>query len=74
MTVVITRDKGSITISCNDGDDFISAYLELVNQNVMTCNSCGSQQLSQTFYPISKELIYKCHTCNKTWKMKKMME
>lgn len=73
MTIEIIRDKGSITINCNEGDDFISAYKQLVNENVITCSNCGSQVIKQTFWPISKRYEYHCHNCGKTWLRKEVV-
>ena len=51
-----------------DGDDFLSAYFQVINENVVTCSNCGSQNIEWSFYPSDKRTIYKCNSCGKTWK------
>lgn len=71
MTVEIIKSNGHTTIHCDDGDDFLSAYFQVINENVVTCSNCGSQNIEWSFYPSDKRAIYKCNSCGKTWKWHK---
>ena len=71
MTVEIIRSNGHITIHCDEGDDFLPAYFQVINENVVTCSNCGSQNIEWSFNPSDKKTIYKCNSCGKTWKWHK---
>lgn len=71
MTVEIIRSNGHITIYCDEGDDFTAAYLQVIEEDVITCSSCGSQNVEWSFYPSDKTASYKCNSCGKTWKYRK---
>ena len=68
MTVEIIKSKGCITIHCDEGDDFLPAYFQVINESVVTCSSCGSRNIEWSFYPSDKKAIHKCNSCSKTWK------
>ena len=68
MTIKIIHELNHTTIHCDDGDDFMAAYLQVIEEDAITCNSCGSRNIEWSFYPSDKKAIYKCNTCSKTWK------
>ena len=68
MTVEIIRSNGHITIHCDEGDDFLPAYFQVINETEIVCSNCGSYNIKWEYNPEGNNAKYICNSCGKTWK------